>query len=116
MPLEEETDIRLRKDVHSRPLSNRRPAEQAEDVAVSSPSSSFSSDGGGMVVDMQQKLCLQNCVKVRQPGLSENELSINVRLDSSARRETDELADLQVLQEVDEPSEKLKGYASGDQN
>ncbi|XP_076436635.1 uncharacterized protein LOC143276116 [Babylonia areolata] len=100
----EETDINIRK------TQTRQPSVEngASALGIGQSSTSVYSEDE-VVVDMQHTRQLQNYVSMRQPGLLEKDLSINVRMgQSSCDAAADDLADLDIVEEVEELSVNKK--------
>ena len=108
---EDVEDISIRKAVHHEQLSFEEEAcflRQTSVASTASSSCSASDDDSNMVVDMRQTLQFHNSVRVRCSGLSERD-GISIREEHGTCRVDDDLADLQIIEEVDEPTEKPKG-------
>lgn len=101
----DEPDISIRKEVY------HEVTPKADNAGASSPPSPCSSEDE-MVVDMRPTAGVFqfNNVQLRQPGLSEKDLSIIVRTDQSRCTLADAYADLQVVEQLEELSEKVKGF------
>ncbi|KAK7110546.1 MAP kinase-interacting serine/threonine-protein kinase 1-like isoform X2 [Littorina saxatilis] len=111
----EETDvISIRKAVHNELPSPEQEARLQRNVSYMSSRSISSDDEGSMVVDMRHQHQLHDNVKIRQPGVSNQDLSINVRKVEQPRRchAVDDLVldDLDEVDEIEDPSQK--GYVT----
>ena len=108
-------DISIRKAVHHEQLSLEEELLLRRQVAAitsaASSTCSASDDDNAMVVDMRQSLHFHNSVRVRQPGLTERDVGIDVRVRGTTCT-VDDLADLHIVEELVEPTEKLKGCVS----
>ena len=110
---EEVDDISVRKVVHNEQLSLVEEAylhSQASITSTASSSYSASDDGSSMVVNMRNKLQFHKNVRIRQPGLTDTDVGINLRVGHSTCKVDDDLTDLQIVGEFEEPTEKPKGY------
>ena len=113
---EEVDDICVRKVVHSEQLSLAKEAylhRQASITSTASSSYSAADNGSSMVIDMRNKLQFHNSIRIRQPGLTDTDVGINLRVGHSTCKVDDDLTDLQIFGELEEPTEKPKGYVLG---
>ena len=98
---EEVDDISIRTFIHN------------EQFSLASSSYSASDDGSSMVVNMRNKLQFHNNVRIRQPGLTDTDVGINLRVGRSTCKVDNDLTDLQFVGELEEHTEKPKGYVLG---
>jgi len=107
----EEPDISIRKAVHHELEVEEKSIVQDQFAAASPPSPSTSEDE--MVVDMRPTTGVFqfNNVQLRKPGLTEEDLSINLRAVPESRcRVAEEFADLTVADDEEVLLEKEQGY------
>ena len=110
---EEVDDISVRKFVPNEQFSLVKEAHLHRQASVTSTalsSYSASDDGSSMVVDMRNELQFHNSVRIRQPGLMDTDVGINLRVGCSTCKVDNDLTDLQFVGELEEPTEKPKGY------